>query len=165
MFRIWTKCFLLISVKIVQHIFWRIFLDGLEHFCQPNGWRLRTEREDPKFFISVLTDIDGNRHYCACLAFSEAVSKDLLGKFHEKFLLVIQFDLTRIFFLQSINKQLTMKMMKITTKVWLYGVHLYQGMLCPEYRYLLWLMIQFFLRQNVSFCYQFMTFQKFFEIV
>ena len=56
------------------------FSDGLEHFCQPNGWRLRTEREDPKFFISVLTDIDGNRHYCACLAFSEAVSKDLLGK-------------------------------------------------------------------------------------
>ena len=76
----------------------------MEHFCQPNGWRLRTEREDPKFFISVLTDIDGNRHYCACLAFSEAVSKDLLGKFHEKFLLVIQFDLTRIFF-SSVDQQ------------------------------------------------------------
>ena len=54
------------------------FLDGLEHFCQPSGWRLRAEREEPKFFISVLTDIAGNRHYCACLAFSEAVPKDLL---------------------------------------------------------------------------------------
>ena len=59
------------------------FIDGLEHFCQPNGWSLRPEREEPKFFISVLTDIDGNRHYCACLAFSEAVSKDLIQDHHQ----------------------------------------------------------------------------------
>ena len=52
--------------------------EGLEHFCQPNGWKLTADREDPKFFISVLTDIKGNSHYCACLAFSEAVSKDLI---------------------------------------------------------------------------------------
>lgn len=54
------------------------FIEGLEHFCQPNGWNLRPDRSDPKFFVSVLTDIEGRRHYCACLAFSEAVPKDLL---------------------------------------------------------------------------------------
>lgn len=54
------------------------FIDGLEHFCQPNGWRLSAEKDEPKFFISVLTDMEGDRHYCACLSFSEAVSKDLL---------------------------------------------------------------------------------------
>ena len=59
------------------------FSDGVVYFCQPNGWRLRTEREDPKFFISVLTDINGNRHYSACLAFSEAVSKDLIEDHHQ----------------------------------------------------------------------------------
>lgn len=40
-------------------------------FCQPQGWALSTERQEPKFFISVLTDIDANRHYCACLCFNE----------------------------------------------------------------------------------------------
>ncbi len=54
------------------------FIGGLEHFCQPNGWRLSVEREDPKFFISVLTDMEGDRHFCACLSFSEAVPKDLI---------------------------------------------------------------------------------------
>lgn len=56
------------------------FIEGLEHFCQPNGWTLRPDKEPPKFFVSVLTDIEGRRHYCACLAFSEAVSKDLLER-------------------------------------------------------------------------------------
>lgn len=54
------------------------FIEGLEHFCQPNGWNLTTDREDPKFFISVLTDQEGDRHYTACLSFSEAVPKDLI---------------------------------------------------------------------------------------
>jgi len=43
-------------------------------FCQPQGWALSTERQEPKFFVSVLTDIDANRHYCACLCFTETVS-------------------------------------------------------------------------------------------
>ena len=54
------------------------FIDGLVHFCQPNGWRLSTDREVPKFFISVFTDMKGDHHYCACLSFSEAVPKDVL---------------------------------------------------------------------------------------
>lgn len=39
---------------------------------------LRAERDPPKFFVAVLTDINGRRHYCAVLAFSEAVDKALL---------------------------------------------------------------------------------------
>lgn len=43
-------------------------------FCQPQGWALSTDRQEPQFFVSVLTDIDANRHYCACLCFNETVS-------------------------------------------------------------------------------------------
>nr|CAD7393185.1 unnamed protein product [Timema cristinae] len=43
------------------------FIDGIEWFCQPQGWALSTERQEPRFFVSVLTDIDANRHYCACM--------------------------------------------------------------------------------------------------
>ncbi|XP_045127189.1 myotubularin-related protein 13-like isoform X10 [Portunus trituberculatus] len=50
------------------------FTEGLELFCQPQGWALSTDRQEPKFFVSVLTDIDANRHYCAVLCFNEAVS-------------------------------------------------------------------------------------------
>ncbi|XP_046393982.1 myotubularin-related protein 13 isoform X2 [Ischnura elegans] len=50
------------------------FMEGIEWFCQPHGWALSTERQEPKFFVSVLTDIDANRHYCACLCFNETVS-------------------------------------------------------------------------------------------
>lgn len=50
------------------------FMEGIEWFCQPLGWGLSTEKQEPKFFVSVLTDIDANRHYCACLCFNETVS-------------------------------------------------------------------------------------------
>ncbi|KAK9708693.1 uDENN domain [Popillia japonica] len=50
------------------------FIEGIEWFCQPQGWALSTERQEPRFFVSVLTDIDANRHYCACLCFNETVS-------------------------------------------------------------------------------------------
>lgn len=50
------------------------FIEGIEWFCQPLGWCLSTEKQEPKFFVSVLTDIDANRHYCACLCFNETVS-------------------------------------------------------------------------------------------
>ena len=40
-------------------------------FCQPRGWHLSIEKQEPKFFVSVLTDIDANRHYCASLSFHE----------------------------------------------------------------------------------------------
>lgn len=43
-------------------------------FCQPQGWALSTERQEPRFFVSILTDIDANRHYCACMCFNETVS-------------------------------------------------------------------------------------------
>jgi myotubularin-related protein 5/13 len=35
---------------------------------------LSTERQEPRFFVSVLTDIDANKHYCACLCFNETVA-------------------------------------------------------------------------------------------
>uniref|UniRef100_A0A8C7H6R6 SET binding factor 1 n=1 Tax=Oncorhynchus kisutch TaxID=8019 RepID=A0A8C7H6R6_ONCKI len=49
------------------------FPQGIELFCQPNGWQLVPERERPSFFVSVLTDINSERHYCACFTFWEAV--------------------------------------------------------------------------------------------
>ena len=56
-----------------------VIIDGLEHFCQPNGWKLYTTNFEPKFFISVLTDETGRRFYCACLTFSEAISRQSLA--------------------------------------------------------------------------------------
>lgn len=44
-------------------------------FCQPAGWRLVTSRLQPSYFVSVLTDIDAERHYCACLTFTEDVAE------------------------------------------------------------------------------------------
>ncbi|NWJ11936.1 MTMR5 protein, partial [Crypturellus undulatus] len=42
-------------------------------FCQPSGWQLFPERNPPTFFVAVLTDINSERHYCACFTFWEAV--------------------------------------------------------------------------------------------
>ncbi|XP_021368098.1 myotubularin-related protein 13-like [Mizuhopecten yessoensis] len=50
------------------------FTHGIEHFCQPVGWRLSSRREPPEFFVAVLTDIDADRHYCTCLTFSETIA-------------------------------------------------------------------------------------------
>ncbi|XP_053517644.1 myotubularin-related protein 5 isoform X1 [Artibeus jamaicensis] len=47
------------------------FPQGIELFCQPSGWQLCSERNPPTFFIAVLTDINSERHYCACLTFWE----------------------------------------------------------------------------------------------
>uniref|UniRef100_A0A8C1UP89 SET binding factor 1 n=1 Tax=Cyprinus carpio TaxID=7962 RepID=A0A8C1UP89_CYPCA len=49
------------------------FPQGLELFCQPSGWQLVPERKPPSFFVSVLTDINSERHYCACFTFWESV--------------------------------------------------------------------------------------------
>ncbi|XP_055354318.1 myotubularin-related protein 5-like [Paramacrobiotus metropolitanus] len=47
------------------------FHHGIEMFCQPQGWRLSSAARVPEFFVSVLTDVDAYRHYCACLTFAE----------------------------------------------------------------------------------------------
>ncbi|KAI8129606.1 Myotubularin-related protein 13, partial [Lucilia cuprina] len=49
-------------------------------FCQPLGWNLSYEKQEPKFFTSVLTDIDANKHYCACLSFHETLAITLNKK-------------------------------------------------------------------------------------
>uniref|UniRef100_A0A452ETC8 UDENN domain-containing protein n=1 Tax=Capra hircus TaxID=9925 RepID=A0A452ETC8_CAPHI len=49
------------------------FPQGIELFCQPSGWQLCPERNPPTFFVAVLTDINSERHYCACLTFWEPV--------------------------------------------------------------------------------------------
>ncbi|NXU39023.1 MTMR5 protein, partial [Drymodes brunneopygia] len=46
---------------------------SLLQFCQPSGWQLFSERNPPTFFVAVLTDINSERHYCACFTFWEAV--------------------------------------------------------------------------------------------
>ncbi|XP_055963058.1 myotubularin-related protein 5 isoform X2 [Sorex fumeus] len=47
------------------------FPQGVELFCQPSGWQLCPEKNPPTFFVAVLTDINSERHYCACLTFWE----------------------------------------------------------------------------------------------
>ncbi|KAL3842272.1 hypothetical protein ACJMK2_020304 [Sinanodonta woodiana] len=47
---------------------------GIDLFCQPTGWALSTQRQQPTFFTAVLTDVDLVRHYSACLTFSETVT-------------------------------------------------------------------------------------------
>ena len=42
-------------------------------FCQPDGWCIKNEKQAPTFFVSVLTDIDSERHYCCCLTFLEEI--------------------------------------------------------------------------------------------
>ncbi|KAI1296516.1 Myotubularin-related protein 13 [Halotydeus destructor] len=50
------------------------FIDGIELFCQPLGWRLSCQQQQPSFFTSVLTDVDATRHYLSCLCFHEPVA-------------------------------------------------------------------------------------------
>ena len=50
------------------------FVGGMELFCQPVGWILTPEMQEPKFFVSLLSDNDGNRYFCACLSFHEKLS-------------------------------------------------------------------------------------------
>lgn len=52
------------------------WIEGIEQFCQPPppGWMLTNHQQEPKFFMSVLTNVDGNHYYCAVLSFSEKIS-------------------------------------------------------------------------------------------
>ncbi|CAG7827012.1 unnamed protein product [Allacma fusca] len=50
------------------------FKDNIEDFCQPAGWMLSNERQEPKFFPFVLSDQIGNRQHCGCLSFYEPVA-------------------------------------------------------------------------------------------
>uniref|UniRef100_A0A3B3S7Q2 SET binding factor 1 n=1 Tax=Paramormyrops kingsleyae TaxID=1676925 RepID=A0A3B3S7Q2_9TELE len=49
------------------------FPQGIELFCQPSGWQLVPKRLPPSFFVAALTDINSERHYCACFTFWEEV--------------------------------------------------------------------------------------------
>uniref|UniRef100_A0A4W4GNL4 SET binding factor 1 n=1 Tax=Electrophorus electricus TaxID=8005 RepID=A0A4W4GNL4_ELEEL len=49
------------------------FPQGIELFCQPSGWQLVPVELPPSFFVAVLTDINSERHYCACFTFWETV--------------------------------------------------------------------------------------------
>ncbi|TSK13320.1 Myotubularin-related protein 5 [Bagarius yarrelli] len=51
------------------------FPQGVELFCQPSGWQLVPEQQPSSFFVAVLTDINSERHYCACFTFWETVEK------------------------------------------------------------------------------------------
>ncbi|XP_041058165.1 myotubularin-related protein 5 isoform X2 [Carcharodon carcharias] len=58
------------------------FPQGIQLFCQPSGWHLVLERKSPNFFVAVLTDINSERHYCACFTFWEAVESSQPQKNH-----------------------------------------------------------------------------------
>uniref|UniRef100_UPI00398EB046 myotubularin-related protein 5 isoform X1 n=1 Tax=Pristiophorus japonicus TaxID=55135 RepID=UPI00398EB046 len=58
------------------------FPQGIQLFCQPSGWQLVLERKSPNFFVAVLTDINSERHYCACFTFWEAVESSQPQKNH-----------------------------------------------------------------------------------
>ncbi|NXP54104.1 MTMR5 protein, partial [Heliornis fulica] len=51
------------------------FPQGIELFCQPSGGQLFPERNPPSFFVAVLTDINSERHYCACFTFWEPAER------------------------------------------------------------------------------------------
>ncbi|KAL4617971.1 myotubularin-related protein 5-like [Arapaima gigas] len=62
------------------------FPQGIELFCQPSGWQLVPERLPPTYFVAALTDINSERHYCACFTFWEEVEntqKSLSGEADE----------------------------------------------------------------------------------
>ncbi|XP_075932172.1 myotubularin-related protein 5 isoform X4 [Anarhichas minor] len=56
------------------------FPQGIELFCQPSGWQLVPERQPASFFVAVLTDINSDRHYCACFTFWEGLDNPQLQK-------------------------------------------------------------------------------------
>ncbi|XP_061663337.1 myotubularin-related protein 5 isoform X3 [Syngnathoides biaculeatus] len=56
------------------------FPQGVELFCQPSGWQLVPERQPTSFFVAVLTDINSERHYCACFTFWEGQDNPQLQK-------------------------------------------------------------------------------------
>uniref|UniRef100_A0A3P9PW06 SET binding factor 1 n=1 Tax=Poecilia reticulata TaxID=8081 RepID=A0A3P9PW06_POERE len=56
------------------------FPQGVELFCQPSGWQLAPERQPASFFVAVLTDINSERHYCACFTFWEGLDNPQLKK-------------------------------------------------------------------------------------
>ncbi|XP_028304416.1 myotubularin-related protein 5 isoform X2 [Gouania willdenowi] len=56
------------------------FPQGIELFCQPSGWQLVPERQPASFFVAVLTDINSDRHYCACFTFWENLDNPQLQK-------------------------------------------------------------------------------------
>ncbi|XP_061816685.1 myotubularin-related protein 5 isoform X2 [Nerophis lumbriciformis] len=56
------------------------FPQGVELFCQPSGWQLVSERQPASFFVAVLTDINSERHYCACFTFWEGLDNQQLQK-------------------------------------------------------------------------------------
>ncbi|KAM7377879.1 hypothetical protein PAMA_013004 [Pampus argenteus] len=56
------------------------FPQGVELFCQPSGWQLVPERQPASFFVAVLTDINSERHYCACFTFWEGLDNPELQK-------------------------------------------------------------------------------------
>uniref|UniRef100_A0A3B5KX53 Uncharacterized protein n=1 Tax=Xiphophorus couchianus TaxID=32473 RepID=A0A3B5KX53_9TELE len=61
------------------------FPQGIELFCQPSGWQLVPERQPASFFVAVLTDINSERHYCACFTFWEGLdSPQVRGTPHSK---------------------------------------------------------------------------------
>ncbi|XP_031591946.1 myotubularin-related protein 5 isoform X1 [Oreochromis aureus] len=56
------------------------FPQGVELFCQPSGWQLVPDQLPPSFFVAVLTDINSDRHYCACFTFWEGLDNPQLQK-------------------------------------------------------------------------------------
>ncbi|KAM6987099.1 myotubularin-related protein 5 isoform 2-T2 [Aplochiton taeniatus] len=56
------------------------FPQGIELFCQPSGWELVAEKQSSSFFVAVLTDINSERHYCACFTFWERLDNPQLQK-------------------------------------------------------------------------------------
>lgn len=49
-------------------------------FCQPSGWQLVPDQLPPSFFVAVLTDINSDRHYCACFTFWEGLDNPQVRK-------------------------------------------------------------------------------------
>lgn len=58
-------------------------------FCQPSGWQLVPEQQPASFFAAVLTDINSERHYCACFTFWEGLDNSQVRQASAVFIVLV----------------------------------------------------------------------------
>lgn len=63
----------------------------LPQFCQPSGWQLVPAQQPASFFVAVLTDINSERHYCACFTFWEGLDNSQVRQLSAVFPVLLSF--------------------------------------------------------------------------
>lgn len=79
------------------------FDSNIHYFCQPHkGWNLYTKPEAPTFFVSVLTDIKGQRRYTACLTFLEPYQNNTLTEQQQHQLVIKPIEPSKLYSAKSL---------------------------------------------------------------